>query len=154
MINGNTVVTAFFNNNQETIIYVVLERPDGSTFDTMIEAGDQSVEYKDLLKQITLEKIRKNTVAQQELERQSRLKYARSIFEEERAELENEMIRKLAVTDDTARDFCFKVKLAVFQKDKVKEAPTEIKKAIRAAESPMEVLYLAAKLYFDESEKV
>lgn len=153
MIKGNTVVTAHFHNNQETLINVFLERPDGTTFDTLIESGDQSPEYKDLLKQITLEKIRKNTVEQQELEKKAILRYARSVFEEERAELENEMIRKLAVTDDTTKDFAFKVKLAVFQKDKVKEAPTEVKKAIRAAESPMEVLYLTAKLYFDESEE-
>lgn len=153
MINGNTVVTAFFNNTQETEINVFLERPDGSTFDTLIEAGDQSPEYKDLLKQITLEKIRKNTVEQQELEKRAILAYARSVFEEERAELENEMIRKLAITNDTSKDFAFKVKLAVFQKDKVKKAPTEVKKAIRAAESPLEVLYLTSKLYFEESDE-
>lgn len=153
MINGNTVVTAFFNNTQETEINVFLERPDGSTFDTLIEAGDQSPEYKDLLKQITLEQIRKNTVAQQDLERQAILRYARSVFEEERAELENEIIRKLAITDDTARDFAFKVKLAVFQKPEVKQASAEIKKAIRKAESPMEVLYLTAQLYFKDSDE-
>jgi len=152
MINGNTVVTAFFNNTQETEINVFLERPDGSTFDTLIEAGDQSVEYKDLLKQITLEKIRKNTVEQQELERKAITRYARSVFEEEQSELENEMIRKLVVTDDSNKDFAFKVKLAVFQKDVVKGATTEQKKAIRQAESPLEALYLAAKLIYDSDE--
>jgi len=74
------------------------------------------------------------------------------VFEEEQSELENEMIRKLVVTDDSNKDFAFKVKLAVFQKDVVKGATTEQKKAIRQAESPLEALYLAAKLIYDSDE--
>ena len=150
MINGNTVVTAHFHNNQETLISVIVERPDGSTFDTLIEAGDQSPEYKDLLKQMSLEDIRKNTIAQQELERKAIMNYARSVFEEEQAELEAQMLRKLVVTDDANKDFAFKVKLVAFELDEVKNATTAQKKEIRQAQSPLEALYLAAKLVYEE----
>jgi len=149
MIDGNTVVTAFFDNMQETQINVFLERPDGSTFSTLIEAGDQSAEYKDLLKQISLEQIRKNTVEQQELERKAILRYARSVFEEEQAEIEQSMIRKLIVVDDSNKDFAFKVKLVAFELDEVKNATTEQKKQIRQAESPLEALYLVSKLVYE-----
>lgn len=150
MIKDNKVVTAYFINTQETEIRVFLERPDGSEFNTLIEAGDQSPEYRDLLKEISLETIRKNTIAQQEFERNAILRYARSVFEEEQSEIESSMIAKLADTSDEHPDFAFKVKLAVFNLDEVKNATTEEKKAIRQAKSPLETLYLASKLVYEK----
>lgn len=146
MIKDNTVVTGYFTDPQESQIIVILERPDGTTFDTIIEAGDQSEEYRDLLEQCTLEELRQSTVEHQKLERDMTLKYAESIFAEERSELENDMIRQFVVSDESSKEFAFKVKLAVFQKEEIKNATTEQKKEIRSAESPLEVIYLAAKL--------
>lgn len=148
MIKENTVVTAYFDNMQESKAFVILERPDGTTVNTLISCGEQSQDYIDLLEQITVEDIRKNTVARQEMERENILAYARSVFEDEVGEIEARMIRKLVATGDSEKEFAFKVKLAAFELEEVKNATTEEKKAIRSAESPLEALYLAAKLVY------
>lgn len=150
MIKENTVITAFFVDAQETQIRVCLERKDGSSFSTLINSGEQTQEYQDLLEQISLETIRKNTIEQQKIERESILRYARSVFDEEVAEIESSMISKLIDTTEENPDFTFKVKLAVFNLDEVKNASTEEKKAIRQATSSLETLYLACKLVYEK----
>jgi hypothetical protein len=151
MIKENKVITAHFANTQESEVFVLLERPDESLFDTTIEAGEQSPEYVDLLNQISVEDIRKNTVEQQETERKAILAYARSVFEEETAEIESNILRKMITTEEEDnRDFAFKLKLAGFELDQVKGATTEQKKAIRQSNSPLEILYLIGKLVYEE----
>ena len=152
MINGNKVIDAWFTDERETDVTVFLERPDGKGTSTIIQCGEQYPEYLDLLKQTTLENIRKRTVERQEFERDAILSYAKTVFEEETIEIEANMIKKLTVTDDSVKDFAFKIKLAMFEFDEVKNASTEQKKAIRQAASPFEALYLAAKLVYANEE--
>tara|TARA_Y100001937_G_C7124446_1_gene334230 strand:+ start:556 stop:1023 length:468 start_codon:yes stop_codon:yes gene_type:complete len=149
MIEGHTFVTAHFTNNERTFVTSIWQDKDGTLrpFNLVAEKGNQY--WKELQQYITEDRLHENTF--------KHIKESKKAFEQELTAIaEAEGIDWISIrgtensTIDAITDWVyttydneqvFKIKLRLFEHDKVKKSTdTEKKSALRKARTVPELL--------------
>lgn len=161
LISKNKVVNAIWLDSSKSVVQVTLEDPKSKVrFVEVIPASEDEQDWRDLLSKMTPDQIEASTkefaqAVRQEEERVL-VAYAKEqglIYDPSKytpnTKLNINFIFDLP-ENQAGTDFLFELKLRVFDLEQVAGSDNqELKKKIRNAESPIEVLYLAGKFLYE-----
>ena len=154
MIEGHTFVTAHFTNNERTFVTSIWEDKDGTLrpFNMVAEEGNQY--WKELQQYITEDELHENTFNHIKESRQAFEQELMSIAEQDGLDIlslkgiENATIDAVAnwITAVYSDEQIFKIKLRLFEQDRVKESKDTAKKSeMRKAKTILEILEAYSK---------
>jgi len=133
--NDKTVVEILYNDNNNLVSYLIL-------------VDFQNADFKDLLSEIDLEQIEKNTKNKQKIYKQQLKTYLNNVNDSLKYQTENsdekflERLEKFLFEFDEKNDeLLFKLKLKMFENIKLKSCnDTEKKSKIRTATTPIQLI--------------
>ena len=156
MIEGHTFVTAHFTNDERTFVTSIWEDKDGTLrpFNMVAEEGNQY--WKELQQYITEDELHENTFKQQKTERKNleglALEVAKrdGLITEFATDQSIEYFLEYLRNQNENKEILFKIKLALFEDEKVKDGERELKAKLRKAKSLIEAI--AAYNEFDQDQ--
>lgn len=148
-----------FVNDAKTSIEAIFRHEDGTLENVLVKVDIEDEVYKKLLDSLTLDDI--NTLTQTRIERQREdftnymiavAKNNGMMYDADQAQREarsklNADFFFTEPTDDFAKDLLFNIKIKCFEMEKVTSSTNrDLKKALRQAKTPFDVLYVTGKL--------
>lgn len=149
MIEGHTFVTAHFTNNERTSVTSIWQDKDGTLRPFNMMAEEDNHYWKELQQYITEDELHENTFNHIKESRHAFEKELMTIAEQDGLDIlsfkgiENSTIDAIAnwITADYNDEQIFKIKLRLFEQDRVKQSTDTAKKsAMRKAKTIIEIL--------------
>jgi len=136
----------FYDKNKTTI--EVLYNENNNIVNYFVPVNFENSDFKDLLTEIDLEKIEKNTKNKQKVYRQQLTNYITNVTDSLKYQSENSdekfldrFDKFLFNYDDKDDELLFKLKLKMFESDKLKNCnDTDKKSKIRTATNPLQLV--------------
>lgn len=148
------LISARFTNSEKTIIEAVYndKSDDNNPFAFIIEAKEDDVNYQNLLKDISEDQLHESTYKHITEERKTfekaviNIAIKEGIIEDTRKQNDLEVLIKCIKMHGSDKEFLFKLKLAIFDLDQIKENNNRSLKAqLRKAETVAGVLEAFSK---------
>lgn len=166
MIEGHDFLTAHFTNNERTIVESLWVDPETKQIrEYTLEAVEGNEDWQALLKHINIDSLHENTF---EFIKEERKKFEQDVLEiarrekliesEKRAD-KSDLLLEIILQEDVDKELLFKVKLALFEQDKIKNSDDRALKArLRKAATIAEAIGIFSEAWFtmlyDEKEEL
>lgn len=139
--------TAYFVDLERENVCTLWVQPDGTDYEEVIPADENMVQFQELLKHVTVDKIHKNTDEKRSLERQAFLGMVKQIAADEGLIYSADKAPTTTITIQSIIDLAnkkeefFEFKLNLFEHEKIKESTDrEWKAAMRKSTDMLELI--------------